>query len=87
MPGQTIISSPSLAAFMAACIDVNVATNAPQPTPSSSTTKVEGVALTTGIAGRIADKTSRAITMAGNVLAIVLILFDDQYLLLSLKKL
>jgi hypothetical protein len=85
MPGQTIITSPLLAAFMAACIDANVATNAPQPTPRASTTRIEGVALATGIAGRIADKTSRAITMAENALAIAPNIYDDQYLLLPLK--
>jgi hypothetical protein len=55
---------------MAACIDVYAEVNASQSVgdalPSSSTTRVAGVALTTGIAGRTANKTSRTITMAGN---------------------
>jgi hypothetical protein len=84
-----------LAAFMAACIDVNAGVNGSSQSvavakPSSSTTRIEGVALTTGIAGRTANKTSRTITMAGNSFSIASIIYDDQYLtyilLLSLER-
>jgi hypothetical protein len=72
---------------MAACIDVYAGVDVSSQSvavakPSSSTTRIEGVALTTGIAGRITDKTSKDITMAGNSFSIAPIIYDDQYLLL-----